>query len=88
MTSQLWQNYQKVLWVARELIEGDRTGFWSLRLRAVAGCLPTFAAAGQCTYLKSAHCNHQEMSELETKYTGAFKNFNEDFYVIHQTTNK
>ena len=45
-TSKLWLDYQRMLEVAQELIEADRTGSWEMHLHAVSECLPIFAAAG------------------------------------------
>ena len=55
-----------------------------MHLRAVADCLPIFAAAGHYNYLKSTYFYVQEMSELETKHPDVFRKFINGFHVIRR----
>jgi len=84
-TSKLWLSYQQMLRVARELIEADRTGSWSMHLHAIAGCLPIFAAAGHPNYLKSAYLYLQSMKSLENDNPAVFRRFMNGLNVIRRT---
>ena len=63
-TSQLWLNYQRMVGIARMLINADRTRSWLMHLQVVSNCLTVFAAAGYFNYLRSAHYYLQQMSNL------------------------
>ena len=84
-TSKLWLNYQRMLEVAQELIEADRTGSWEMHLHAVSECLPIFAAAGHGNYLKSGYLHLQKMSELESKHPEIYQKFINGFHVVRRS---
>jgi len=80
-TSKLWINYLKMLEIARNLIEADRTGSWDLHLLAVSECLPIFAACEHGNYLRSAYLYVQNMRFLETSNPEVFHKFKKGLYV-------
>ena len=85
-TSKLWLNYQRMLEVAQELIEADRTGSWEMHLHAVSECLPIFAAAGHSNYLKSGYLYLQKISELESiKHAEVYQKFINSFHVVRRS---
>ena len=84
-TSKLWLNYLRMLGVARELIEADRSGSWKMHIHAVADCLPIFAAAGHPNYLKSGYLYLQKMNALESENLEVFQKFMRGYHVIRRS---
>ena len=74
-----------MLEIVRSLIMADRTGSWQMHLNAVTDCIPIFAAAGHCSYLKSAHLYVQQMAHLENTHPTVFCQFSNGLHVIRQS---
>ena len=84
-TCKLWVEYQNMVYLARKLIEADRSGSWKMHLSAIQECLPIFAAAGHFNYLKSAQWYLQNMMNLEFHNKDVHEKFMNGYHVIRRS---
>lgn len=66
-TAKLWVLYFRMVTLAKQFIQAERTGDWNLHVATVQKMLPFFHAAGHFFYAKCAHLYLQDMLELERK---------------------
>ena len=64
-TAELWIQYFKMIELAKQFIQAERSGDWNMHLECVQKMLPYFHASGHNLYAKSAHLYLQDMYNLE-----------------------
>eukprot|EP00745_Piridium_sociabile_P028799 TRINITY_DN4651_c0_g1_i2.p1 TRINITY_DN4651_c0_g1~~TRINITY_DN4651_c0_g1_i2.p1 ORF type:complete len:839 (-),score=172.35 TRINITY_DN4651_c0_g1_i2:728-3244(-) len=74
-TSVLWLQYLEMIDILKMAIKAERTGNFSLHLKAVSEMLPFFAATGHHHYAKSARLYLQQMTELKDSHPEVYNSF-------------